>query len=108
MLALPGNPVSAQLGFALFGLPLLRALSADARTRPVTRVRKLASTLRQKTGRLGFVRATLSGDDVVPHPNQASGSSVSLAHAQALIVVPASVEHLAAGTDVEVLLLEEL
>lgn len=108
VLALPGNPVSAQLGFALFGLPLLRALSGDARPEPARRTRRLASAIRQKTGRLGFVRATQSGDRVVPHSNQASGSSVSLAHADALIVVPADADSLPAETNVEVLLLDEL
>lgn len=108
VLTLPGNPVSAQLGFALFGLPLLRALALDQRPMTARRVRKLASAIRQKPGRLGFVRATLEGDRVVPHDNQASGSSVSLAHADALILVPADVASLPAGADVEVLLLDEL
>jgi molybdopterin molybdotransferase len=108
VLALPGNPVSAQLGFALFGLPLLRALASDARPEPARHRRRLASAIRQKTGRLGFLRATVQGARVTPHDNQASGSSVSLAHADALIVVPADVELLPAGADVEVLLLDEL
>lgn len=108
VLALPGNPVSAQLGFALFGLPLLRALSAAARPEPTRRLRELGSAIRQKTGRLGFLRATLEGERALPHAQQASGSSVSLAHADALVVVPADVEFVAEGASVEVLLLDEL
>jgi molybdopterin molybdotransferase len=108
VLGLPGNPVSAALGFALFGLPLLRALGGETRTRAPRHTRTLAAPLRQKTGRLGFYRATLDGDRVLPDANQASGSSVSLARADALIVMPSDVEALQAGASVEVLLLSEL
>jgi molybdopterin molybdotransferase len=108
VLGLPGNPVSAGLAFALFGLPLLRALAGETRIHARRHTRILAAPLRQKTGRLGFYRATLDGERVLPDVNQASGSSVSLARADALIVMPSDVEALETGASVDVLLLDEL
>ncbi len=88
VLGLPGNPVSAQVTFALLGLPLLRRMQGDRHERGVpTRVR-LGAALRQKTGRRGFYAATISGDIATPLLLQSSGSTVSLARADALIVVP--------------------
>jgi molybdopterin molybdotransferase len=108
ILGLPGNPVSAQLTFALFGLPLLRALQGERDALPRFRSALLLADLRQKPGRLGFYRARSSAEGVLPLANQASGNVVSLAEADALIAVPADSSGYSAGEHVEVLRLSEL
>jgi molybdopterin molybdotransferase len=107
LLGLPGNPVSAQLTFLLFGVPLLRALQGDRRPRPRFFQATLGAPLRHPLGRRGFYRARWERDGVVvPLENQASGASTSLAWAELLIVMPETVEVYEAGTTVSVLLLD--
>jgi molybdopterin molybdotransferase len=108
ILGLPGNPVSAQLTFALFGLPLLRALQGERDTHPKFRAARLLAELRQRPGRLGFYRARITSEGVIPLGNQASGNVVSLSEADALIAVPADSSGFAAGEQVEILRLDEL
>lgn len=108
ILGLPGNPVSAQLTFALFGIPLVRALQGQRDPLPQFRAALLLADLHQKPGRLGFYRARSSADGVLPLGNQASGNVVSLADADALIAVPADSTGYSAGEMVETLRLNEL
>lgn len=108
IVGLPGNPVSAQLTFALLGVPLLRALQGDRGAVPlVTRVR-LAEPFRQTPGRLGAYRARLEGAVACLQKNQASGSAVSLALADALVLIPADVSGYDAGTLVDAIRLADL
>jgi molybdopterin molybdotransferase len=105
VLALPGNPASALITFALFGVPLLRTLQADSAPLPSLFRLPLGAPVRHKAGRLEFVRARLdlSNDTacVVPLDNQASGALTSLARADALLHIPAEFDDLAPGTRVE-------
>ncbi len=108
ILGLPGNPVSAQLTFALFGMPLLRAMQGDQKPVPARGKARLQSALRQQPGRTGFYRAVLEGDLAITASNQASGSPVSLAHADALVIVPADSSGFEAGESVDMIRLAEL
>jgi molybdopterin molybdotransferase len=108
ILGLPGNPVSAQLTFALFGMPLLRRMQGDERALPPRGRARLQRALRQNPGRTGFYRARLDGDLAITSDNQASGSTVSLAHADALLIVPAESAGFEAGESVEMIRLAEL
>jgi molybdopterin molybdotransferase len=108
ILGLPGNPVSAQLTFALFGLPLLRALQGQRNPAPQLRPMRLLAELRQKPGRMGFYRGRSCAEGVVPLDNQASGNVVSLSEADTLIAVPADSSGFGAGDLVDVLRLDEL
>lgn len=108
ILGLPGNPVSAQLTFALFGLPLLRALQGERNPLPRFQPARLLAPLAQKPGRLGFYRARWAPEGVQPLDNQASGNVVSLARADALIAVPADSTGYPAGATVEILKLSDL
>jgi len=112
VLALPGNPASAIITFALFGVPLLRAMQGDARPLPRTIPLPLAAPYRKKAGRLEFVRALVEdgprGPLVRPLENQASGALTSLAWADALALIPAEAEALAEGALVEVLHTQDL
>ena len=103
ILGLPGNPVSAQLTFGLFGLPLLRALQGQRDAVPRFERARLLTALHQRPGRQGFYRALWSPAGVTPVDNQASGNVLSLAYADALISVPADSEGYEAGAEVEIL-----
>jgi molybdopterin molybdotransferase len=111
VLGLPGNPASALVTFALFGMPFLRALQGDRQPLPKLLRLPLGGPVRHKAGRLEFVRAELvavaGALTAVPLENQASGALTSLAWADALVLVPAEVEGLEAGTSVEVLRLQD-
>jgi molybdopterin molybdotransferase len=108
VLGLPGNPVSAQLTFGLFGLPLLRKLEGDRHVLPRTSRARLQAPLRQKPGRLGFYGAVLDGGRVIVGTNQASGAPTGMAFAQALVLVPAESEGYDAGAEVDVIELRDL
>jgi molybdopterin molybdotransferase len=97
VLGLPGNPVSAQVTFALFGLPLLRKMQGASRVVPLPRTVRLGGPIKQKPGRRGFYAATLEGDVATPLGGQSSGATTSLAWADALVVVPEDSSGLDAG-----------
>ncbi len=108
VLGLPGNPVSSQLTFGLFGLPLLRKMHGQANVLPTTTWGTLRAPLSQRPGRMVFHRVRVEGDTVLPLPNQASGSIRSLAEANALAIVPADSSGLSAGERVELLQLDQM
>lgn len=111
-IGLPGNPASALLTFTLFGAPLLRAMQGDARPAPPIVRAQLARTVEHGTGRLEFVRATLdewaSQPTVDPLKGQASGSVVSMAHADAYVLLDAERARFEAGESVPVLRLRDV
>lgn len=108
VVGLPGNPSSAMVTFALFGLPLLRALQGDPRPFPPARRARLTAAVPHEPGRLELARATLDGDTVTTLHNQASGAVTTMAEADALVMVPLESSGLAAGDEVDVLPLAEL
>jgi molybdopterin molybdotransferase len=113
VVGLPGNPASAMITFALIGVPLLRALQGDRAPVASSRRVRCAGFARSEPGRMEFVRATLARDGAgetwaTPATNQASGATSSLAHADALLRVPADVTSIARGEPCEVQLLEDL
>jgi molybdopterin molybdotransferase len=103
ILGLPGNPASAQITFALFGLPLLRALQGDRQPGAAPREAVLTEPVKQRPGRRGFYRGVLEGDRVTPLTGQSSGATTSMAWANALIVVPETSSGASAGDRVAVL-----
>ncbi len=108
ILGLPGNPASAQITFALFGLPLLRALQGKADPRPARVQARLTRPIEQKPGRRGFYRAKLEGELVTPLDNQASGATTAMAWADALVILAETVGHRNAGDVVEAIPFSEL
>jgi molybdopterin molybdotransferase len=107
VLGLPGNPASASLTFLLFGIPLIRALQGDAAPVPTRLRAAAASALRRNPGREEFIRARLetSAEGLRVHffRNQASGSVVSFAEAEVLVVIPEERELVAAGELLEII-----
>lgn len=90
---LPGNPVSTMVTFELFVVPALDILSgAAARPLKITGAR-LTHPVHEKPGMTHFLPARLDsvrGEPVVAAmPWQGSGDTVTLARANALLVVPA-------------------
>ncbi len=109
VLGLPGNPVSAMVTFALFGVPLLRALQGDASPLPRPARGRLAAQVTRSPGRLEFARAAVDASGAVSLlPHQASGAIVGLCKADALACLPKDAETIAAGSEIEIYGLEEL
>jgi len=108
VLGLPGNPSSAQVTFALFGLPLIRALQGMREVLPRRTHAQLTQAIHQKPGRRTFQRGMLNGDEVTPLDNQASGASTGMAWGNALIVVSEHTSLCEAGARVEVIPFEAL
>jgi molybdopterin molybdotransferase len=114
LFGLPGNPVSSFVTFELFVRPVLRRLAGDARLhRPIDRA-VLEEPVSKSPGRRGFQRvAAVRAPDGSPVRDErgrvrvrlagGQGSHVisALAAADALAVVPESVDRLEAGAEVE-------
>jgi molybdopterin molybdotransferase len=104
-LGLPGNPVSTVVTFALFARPLLAALQGDRQPFPLCHAARLEEPVRAAAPLVHLLRATLAaGADGEPRARltgpQGSGLLSSVARADALVVVPADVDALAAGARV--------
>lgn len=112
VLGLPGNPASAMVTFAVFGVPLLRALQGDPRPFPPFLRARMTLPLPHAPGRLELARAAITqregGLSVTPLRNQASGAPTSMAQADALVFIPSDHGDVAEGEEVDVLLLEGL
>ncbi|MDF1501460.1 molybdopterin molybdotransferase MoeA, partial [Roseisolibacter sp. H3M3-2] len=109
-LGLPGNPVSTVVTFELFARPLIRRLLGDARPYPQAVRVRAAEPIAAAAPLAHFFRATLdAGPDATPLARltgpQGSGLLTSLARADALLVVPESVDALPAGAASRALLL---
>ncbi len=112
LVGLPGNPVSAMVATELFVRPaLLKMQGFTEWPWPECRAR-LTDPITRKDGRRHYLRvrlretpdgweATLTGD-------QGSGILNSLIQADGLAVIPEDVDHLPAGAEVQVLLLERV
>lgn len=108
-IGLPGNPVSAYVGFMVFVRPALgkmRGLVQDlVRTQEVELLEPLESDGRQTYLRAAIYEekgrwyARLAG-------HQGSGNLLSLVHANALLILPSGVKSLARGTKATAWLLE--
>ncbi len=105
VLGLPGNPASALVTFALFGMPLLRAMQGDAHPLPLPLRVRLGAERKRPADRLELVRAALAveaGSLVArAHDNQSSGAATSLAYSDGLAFVPAGPGSLEAGSLVD-------
>ena len=109
-IGLPGNPVSAFVGFEVFVRPTLGRLSGlSDGSRQVVRVRCEQEI--RSDGRESFLRAVLQvdGENGVPIAkltgHQGSGNLLSLVQADALLIIPAGVKCVPAGQEVNAWLL---
>jgi molybdopterin molybdotransferase len=106
---LPGNPVSAFVGFEVFVRPALEKLSGQApRQRP--RLKAYLAEPVTSDGRESYLRAVVTEEDghllarLTGH--QGSGNIFSLVQANALLIVPSGVKSLPATSEVEIWLIE--
>jgi len=108
VLGLPGNPASAMVTFALFGVPLLRALQGDPRPVPPTQRARTTRAYVHDPGRTEFVRGVLgrAADDgalvITTLNNQASGAVTTMAESDALAMIPAESTGIPAGGEIDV------
>ena len=106
---LPGNPVSALVGFELFVRPALLALQGAADPRPVFLPGRLGVATRRNAERDALLRARVrvEADAVVLEPlaGQESHMIARAASADALVLVPRGDGQLAAGASVRYLAL---
>jgi molybdopterin molybdotransferase len=107
-IGLPGNPVSAFVGYEVFGRPSILRLSGvenPIRSRIKT---KIGEDIRSD-GRESYLRAVVHSQNgewiarLTGH--QGSGNLLSLVQANALLIIPSGVKSLPSGTEVEAWLL---
>ncbi|HXU65988.1 MAG TPA: gephyrin-like molybdotransferase Glp [Casimicrobiaceae bacterium] len=111
---LPGNPVSVMVTFYEFVRDALFVLQGRSDVAPMPMFKAtLAAPIRKMPGRTEFQRAVLSpgaagGWQVRTTGDQGSGILSSMSRANCFVVLPADSGNLAAGTPVDVQLLEGL
>lgn len=104
VVTLPGNPVSALVSFHVFVLPLLRMLAG--RSTSLRRERAVAAERWPSvSGKTEFVRVRVDGGRATREHGQGSHMVGALAAGTALAVVPPAVTEVAAGDEVDVLVL---
>ena len=112
LLGLPGNPVAAAISFILFGRPSIRRMLGHMELKPRTIKVKTLDSLDNRGQRRHYVRAVVETDASGSHVARVSGEQgagilSSLATANALMVVPESLETVNAGTTLEAILIDE-
>jgi len=107
-IGLPGNPVSAYVGFEVFVRPaIMRLAGMDDSPRKRIRTRIVEGV--DSDGRESYLRAVVSSQNgewlarLTGH--QGSGNLLSLVQANALLIIPAGVKSLPPGSEVDAWLL---
>jgi molybdopterin molybdotransferase len=105
---LPGNPVSAFVGFEIFVRPVLERLSGQLdRIRLTVKVR--CDEQIESDGRESYLRAKIRNENGITIAtltgHQGSGNLLSLVQADALLIIPAGVKCVPVGREVEAILL---
>lgn len=107
VVGLPGNPVSAWVGFEVFVRPMLRRMLGDPRPYRVVREVVLGAPLRASVDRTELARARLDDAGVAwPAVKQGSSALASAIDVDALLILPEREGELAAGERVPAMLLD--
>jgi molybdopterin molybdotransferase len=105
---LPGNPVSAFVGFKVFVLPVLERLGGQLQGAS-PRVKVRCGEKIESDGRESYLRAKIRTENgiqtAVLTGHQGSGNLLSLVQADALLIIPAGVKCVPASQEVEAILL---
>lgn len=107
-IGLPGNPVSAFVGYEVFVRPAIRKL-AGMNESPRKRIKTKILEDISSDGRESYLRAVVQSQNgewiarLTGH--QGSGNLFSLVQANALLIIPSGVKSLPSGTEVEAWLL---
>jgi molybdopterin molybdotransferase len=111
LFGLPGNPAAALAAFEELVRPAVLAQMGRAPVPRPSATATLAEPLRQRAGRLHLVRVEVwredSGLRARAAGSQGAGMIHSLARANAWAVIPAAIEELAAGSEIEVRMLTD-
>jgi molybdopterin molybdotransferase len=107
-IGLPGNPVSAFVGFEVFVRPTLGRLNGKMDgSRQTVRVRCVEEI--DSDGRESYLRAKVQIQNGIAQASltghQGSGNLLSLVQADALLIIPAGVKCVPAGSEVDAFLL---
>lgn len=109
LIGLPGNPVSAFIGFEVFVKPVINKLSGLAKADRSYQTVRLADPI-ESDGRESYLRATISIKNGIWEAkiagHQGSGNLMSLVYSNALIIIPAGVRYLPPGAEVQAWLLD--
>ncbi len=106
---LPGNPVSCLCAYEFFAGPCIRALGGRPRTWPHRRVRApLARKIASAVGRTDYVRVSLEAGRVTPIATSGASILSSTVRASGAVIVPRELEGMPEGTEVEVLLYDDV
>jgi molybdopterin molybdotransferase len=107
-IGLPGNPVSAFVGFEVFVRPTLEQLSGRLDGTKLTVKVRCAEEI-NSDGRESYLRAKICNENGIYIAtltgHQGSGNLLSLVQADALLIIPAGVKCVPVGQEVEALLL---
>jgi molybdopterin molybdotransferase len=107
---LPGNPVSSYVGFLVFVLPALEALTGTGELRRKNQIKVWLGEGIESDGRESYLRAIVKFENGrnVAHltGHQGSGNLYSLVQANALLVIPSGVKFCAPGSEVLAWMLE--
>ncbi len=106
VVTLPGNPVSSFVSFEVFVRPALRRALGHAAPDRLRAPARLTGPLRSPPGRRQFLRGYFEGGEVSQVGGPGSHLVAHLARANCLVVVPEDVTELAAGAEVDVVLIE--
>ena len=111
LIGLPGNPVSAFIGFEVFVRPAILKLSGLTQLEKVSFLAKIAESI-ESDGRESYLRCKFeheNGEMVVrlTESHQGSGNLLSLVQANALLIIPAGVKSLPAGSSIEIWMLND-
>jgi molybdopterin molybdotransferase len=105
---LPGNPVSAFVGFEVFVRPVLERLSGQLDGISLTARVRCGEEI-ESDGRESYLRAKIRLEDGIRIAtltgHQGSGNLLSLVQADALLIIPAGVKCVPVGQEVDALLL---
>ena len=103
-LGMPGNPVSSYIGCLVFGLPIIRKLHGQPPFTQKYVKAILTEPLESADGRESYYRGMLFEENGVMKASlvehQGSGNLYSLVRANALLIVPAGVRSLPAGSEI--------
>lgn len=107
-IGLPGNPVSAFVGFEVFVRPALERLNGKMDGgRQTVKVRTAEEI--KSDGRESYLRAKIHTENSILSAaltgHQGSGNLLSLVQADALLIIPAGVKCVPAGSEVDAILL---
>jgi molybdopterin molybdotransferase len=108
LIGLPGNPVSAFVGFLIFITPAIQKL-AGLSEQAVHRFKAVLDEDIESDGRESYLRALVHTDHSQYHAvlagNQSSGNLFTLVQSNALLIVPSGVKSLPVGEMVDIILL---